>query len=112
MGAPCDSCPTCGGPAGPATPQQEVEHRLNSSSSAVKSLTTCFEALDVKSSSSDKDAGAAEASSPLAQRLVHQRSDSSDDDIKLPTTRQHNEAHRHEPILEDNDERFCLLPVK
>lgn len=101
------------GPAGPPTPQQEVEVETRQNhSTAVKSLTQCFESLGVRRESS-KDAAAAEANVSPIKDMINRSIDSSDDEVIAPPVVWPPPAPRvHEPILEDNDERFCLLPVK
>ena len=102
-------CPTCGSGADPATPQQEIEHRPTRGLGAVKSLSECFEALEIKKSLVVReDAAAGETRTAPATVLLVQSSESSDDDIKTPASL----TVYDEPILNDNDERFCLLPVK
>lgn len=108
-----DCCPTCGGPAGPATPQQEIESRSCVSNGPVKSLTECFEALEVASTSSvSTDAAAAEGITTPVKAFPPQDSVSSDDEAKEQVVDTPSEPGNYEPILQDNDERFCLLPVK
>ena len=108
-----DCCPTCGGPAGPATPQQEIESRSYVNNGPVKSLAECFEALDVGSPSAvSKDAAAAEAVTTPVKTFPPQDSVSSNDEAKDQVVSAPTEPQTHEPILEDNDERFCLLPIK
>lgn len=113
MIAPCDPCPTCGGAAGPPTPQQEVETESRQNpSTAVKSLTQCFESLEVSRPSS-KDAAASEPNVSPIKDLINRSIDSSDDEVTpAPIVWPTPLPRVHEPILEDNDERFCLLPVK
>ncbi len=104
-----NSCPTCGGPP---TPQQEVEAESRPiPSSAVKSLTKSFESLEVKNPS--QDAAASEPPVSPIKDIVNRNIDSSDDEvIPAPVVWPPPLPRVHEPILEDNDERFCLLPVK
>ncbi|KAL4524288.1 hypothetical protein Ndes2526B_g00303 [Nannochloris sp. 'desiccata'] len=109
----CNACPTCGGPAGPPTPEQEVETASReTSSTAVKCLTQCFESLEVSRASS-KDAAATEPTVSPIKDMINRNIDSSDDEvIPAPIVWPPAAPQLHEPILEDNDERFCLLPVK
>jgi hypothetical protein len=108
-----DQCPTCGGHAGPPTPQREVENESRQTpSTAVKSLTHCFESLEVSRASS-KDAAASEPTISPIKDMINRSIDSSDDEvIPAPVVWPPPAPRVHEPILEDNDERFCLLPVK
>ena len=101
--------PTCGLGADPATPQREIEHHSTPGNGAVKSLSECFEALEIKKSLVVRgDAAAGETRTAPATVLLVQSSESSDDDVKSPAS----STVYDEPILNDNDERFCLLPVK
>jgi hypothetical protein len=98
--------------AGPATPQQEPEARVASSTAAAKSLTERFESLDIARPPEPTDAGAPPHLRSPAKGVVARSSSSSDDDaIELASTAPEPQP-LHEPILQDNEERFCLLPVK
>ena len=94
---------------GPATPQQDVEARPSTTSNnadAVKVLTASFEAVVTTADAACSDEG------QLA-RKASVISDSSDDEIKHKVNwRPNEEPQPFEPILESNEERFCLLPVK
>jgi hypothetical protein len=96
--------------AGPATPQQEQEQRIHTDGAPIRSLTEQFEEFSTLEGREDASAAAA-----LADRL-HLRASSevlssSSGDCELQAWSQA-EHDSNEPILQPNDERFCLLPVK
>jgi len=109
----CDACPTLSGPAGPPTPQREEEtESRETSSTGVKSLAQCFESLEVSRAIS-KDVAATEPTVSPIKDMINRNIDSSDDEvIAAPVVWPPPIPQAYEPILEDNDERFCLLPVK
>lgn len=99
------------GATGPATPHQEPEARLPSSTAAAKSLTERFESLDIARPSEPTDAGALPPLRSPIKGVVTRSSDSSDDDA-IQLAPMEPQPQPDEPILTDNEERFCLLPVK
>lgn len=110
MGAPHDSCPTCGNSIAPATPQQEIEERhvLNGASSA-RSLNEKFESLHIQNGKAERAGGSKQSHSdiPDTQNNYHINKNSYTDGYNVIQN-----YDDEEPILQDNDERFCLLPVK
>jgi hypothetical protein len=60
-----------------------------------------------------KDAAATEPTVSPIKDMINRNIDSSDDEvIPAPVVWPPPVPQVYEPILEDNDERFCLLPVK
>lgn len=113
MGAPHEGCPTCGAQTAPATPQQEEEQRPSTNGVAAKSLTERFATLEVARPSTVSKESSDGGEVPSTSNGNHPVKDN------LRLHGDHGRAARapaghdaDEPILQDNDERFCLLPVK
>lgn len=114
MGAEKDLCPTYNsGGAAPATPQQEEELRSGTNGVAARSLAARFASIDVARPSAVKKPGSDNGEPSALQRAAQLREEASTSGNGV------NEAvwacvdrDVDEPILQDNDERFCLLPVK
>ena len=100
-------------PSAPITPEKEVERSAVEDAATSRSLLDAFESLAVGAAGEDaaprSPSTASSASLPAvladaAAEAWAERLPVGDDDDAA--------AAADEPILADNDERFCLLPVK
>ena len=111
MGAPHDnSCPTCGNST-PTTPQQELEarHAPNNGVSA-RSLSAKFESLHVEKHGRAANSHTVHTDTSTTQNNHYSNGKNGTNSIdRYDVTKNYD---KEEPILQDNDERFCLLPVK
>jgi hypothetical protein len=115
MGGHSEASSSSSGAAAPPTPQQENKQKLLVGELAARSLSRQFEALDVEGDAA-RSSGAAGGAPP---RLGACSSDASSSELRTEDGAADAQAswrqtdHDHEePILQHNDERFCLLPVK
>ena len=115
MGAQHDLCPTCGSSPTPPTPQQDEEPRHALGGTSARSLTASFEALEVAPAG---DAGCSKVDRAGGETISLRKSLEMETDgcsASAAATGSQARQGNHdadEPILQDNDERFCLLPVK
>jgi hypothetical protein len=97
------------------TPQQDGEARVKANEGTGRSLERQFDELKVGISSPVWTSGASSGESTATLAGAHSSADSFEMTLgasQEPTSRRQGEHDHEEPILQNNDERFCLLPVK
>ena len=106
------ACPESGATTGPLTPQQKIEERVAAPVGAARSLEQQFETLNVCISPPVSSASGGSSSAFAAPDSCYE-GDQSEVGCSEEQASWHQADHDHEePILQNNDERFCLLPVK
>lgn len=100
-----------GGSVAPLTPEQLAEQRVNHvGSTSGRSLASSFNQLALSNDVSDVSSSKASSAADLDSKETGiAGSRSSSDELEAWTPAHFDED---EPILQHNDERFCLLPVK
>jgi hypothetical protein len=112
MGAQPESRDTHGDLRGPATPQHEQESRVTPHKGAVKVLTERFDAVDVGRCDAADHIGGASASSSKSTATLENDKPSMSGAVDRSGGGAQSAHDLEEPILQENHDRFCLLPVK